>query len=681
MTKLLIVESVTKAREIQPELGRDWRVLASFGHIRQLAKDGENALGINIGETSISCRFALIESKKNIKKLIRELKDAVAAADEVYLGTDKDREGETIAWHLQQVLRLRQVRRVEFTEITASGIRRAIASPRPLDLDVVNAGLARSCLDKIVGYCASPLLWSLRSDAKSCGRVQSWVLHLICQREREIKSFVPEDYWRVFVEYAEGFRAVALREESDRISTAQEADRLVQLAQSHPHQVVELEGKNTSKKAPPPFITSTLLTAAGKVGLEPEDTMKIAQRLFEGGYITYMRTDSTNLSEEFTNAVRNFLGRTDPDNLPNQVQKHRAKKGAQEAHEAIRPTDITKLPDEQPLEEDAALLYRLIWLRAIASQCRAATLCKTNVITQSGTARWQAKGQVLQFEGYSRYWSDIGSDSELPALQKGQIVHCDRAESEKKQTTPPPRFGETEVVAELEKRKIGRPATYATFAPILKKRNYAHTQKRKFVPTELGLAVDEFLSQYLPDLIETSFTAQMEESLDQIANGDLDWQSYLTSWYWQEFSPAVARAQKTLPSRPSRQREQSDVDCPCCGNFLSKIPSKSKKIAVPYFLRCEHGCEDVVLFFDKKRSQWVQPGQNPPQILSDFKCPECGKPLEEYEYTKKGQTKVLLRCSDSRQNWKNKKWSKQHQDVVYYRSRDRWWSPKYGELS
>ncbi len=574
MTKLLLIESPGKLKKLGQILGSGWIVRASMGHVRELANDGEDALGFDLGESTVECRYEPRGDRG--KKVLADLRQAVKQADTVYIATDPDREGETIGWHLQQALRLKNPRRVVYSEITAPAVQAAIAHPRTLDQSLIAAGRARDCLDKLVGYKGSKhVVWKLNNGAKSMGRVQSATLHLLCQRESEILAFQPQDYWSVWVEYQEGFKAfyraklsapkvgsaakteegvddAAERKdapESDRVTSQAEADRLVAIARSHPHQVVKIEGKTTSQSPPPPFITSTLQQAAGaKLRFSPDQTMKVAQTLYEAGHITYMRTDSVMLSAEFCAAVRDYLTQTDPTNIPKTATKYRANKTAQEAHEAIRPTEIRHTPAqlELQLSGDAAKLYDLIWHRAIASQCCAAQLRKTRIVSQAGSTYWEARGQVVEFAGYTRYWNNLSADSQLPVLQPDQPLHLKQAGSEQKQTQPPPRYTEPKLVQRMERQGIGRPSTYAPTIKTLKDRNYVQVEKSKLQPTALGMDLDAALARLLPDLIQPEFTAQMELALDAIAQGQQDWEAYLTTWHRTYFSPALVKAGQML---------------------------------------------------------------------------------------------------------------------------------------
>jgi DNA topoisomerase-1 len=574
-------------------------------------------------------------------------------------------------------------------------------------------------LDKLVGYRGSPLVWRLNIGAKSIGRVQSATLHLVCQREREIQAFKPQDYWSVFVDYAEGFRAYyhgnaqaprtppdeeglddsgteVQGAESTRVLSQQGADRLVALAQNHSHVVLNVEGKTTQKKPPAPFTTSSLQQAAGsRLKFSPEHTMQIAQKLYEAGHITYMRTDSVQLSPEFCAAAREWLQAHDRDNVPDKVAKQRSSKDAQEAHEAIRPTHVEKSSAQlkQELSEDEFKLYVLIWMRAIASQCKPAQLRKTQIITQSGSVQWQAKGQVVEFPGYAAYWKDLSGDSELPVVQAGQPLMLLNAAHEQKQTQPPPRYTEPKLVQLMERRGIGRPSTYAPTIATLKQRDYVELVKGKLLkPTEMGMQVDEFMGKALPDLLEADFTAQMESSLDRIAEGKADWQQYLIGWNQDYFEPALAKAKQIVPQtsgggqRPGRQLEKSRTKCPSCTKPLSKVPTK--KVKKGYFLKCENGCKgsddkDLVLFWSDRTKQWQLPSAKPeggtaaaPQRQTEYLCPVCGQPLAEVSYTKDGESKAMLKCSDPKAGGDRK-----HKDVVYFRGKEgKWWSPKFGNI-
>lgn len=704
-TKLLIVESPGKVKKLSQILGSDWLVKASMGHVRELANDGIDSLGFELESGKVKCRFVPRGSRG--KETITQLKSAVQKVKTVFLATDDDREGETIAWHLQQALNLKQPQRVVYSEITPAAVKKAIANPRTINQNLVDAGLCRTVLDKLVGYKGSPLLWKLQNGAKSMGRVQSATLHILCDRERQIEAFVPQDYWNVFVDYAEGFRAFyhgsettetdspsddatpngeRSTPESTRVLSQSEADRLVQQAQAFPHRVLSIEGKTINRTPPPPFVTSTLQQAAGsRLKFSPEKTMQVAQSLYEAGHITYMRTDSIELSPEYRSAARQWLSEHDPDNVPQKVTNHRKVKGSQEAHEAIRPTDINRASAQLKLElsNDEFALYVLIWKRAIASQCQSAKVRQTRIITRSGNINWQAKGQVIEFAGYSKYWNNLSADTELPIVQVNQPLSLIQAAHEQKQTQPPPRYSEPKLVQVMERQGIGRPSTYAPTIQTLKDRQYVEVLKGVLQPTNLGLEVDRFLSDALPDLVRSEFTAQMEGSLDAIAEGQQNWQNYLTDWNAAYFEPALLQAERVLPRylsstpRFDKPVEHSKTRCPSCQKPLAKI--KSTKVKKKYFLKCVEGCADVVLFWSDYTKRWEAPqaksSQTEPSKLTEVPCPVCQKLLEQYAYQKDGQTKLLLRCSDAKARRDTK-----HKEVVYFQTEKGWWSPKFGEL-
>jgi DNA topoisomerase I len=672
MPNLLLIESPGKLKKLSQILGSNWLIKASMGHIRQLAEDGEDALGFSFANGAIDCHYQPKDARS--KKVLTELRQAVKQADRVYIATDDDREGETIGWHLQQELRLKNPQRVVYREITPQAVRQAIAHPRTLDQSLIAAGRARDCLDKLVGYKGSKhIVWRLNIGAKSMGRVQSATLHLLCQREREILAFQPQDYWSVWVEYQEGFKAfykaktkpAAKAEEqsddaaddqpkngteSDRVTSQARADQLVAIAQNNPHQVVQIEGKVTHQSPPPPFITSSLQQAAGaRLKFSPDKTMKVAQALYEAGLITYMRTDSVVLSDDFRQATRAYLEQHDPSNVTQKTSQHRASKNAQEAHEAIRPTDIQRLAATIG-DTDQQRLYDLIWNRAVAAQCAPARLRKTRIVTRSGEAHWEARGQVIEFLGYAKYWNNLSADNQLPTLQANQPLRLKQSASEQKQTQPPPRYTEPKLVQLMERKGIGRPSTYAPTIKTLKDRTYVEIEKAKLQPTALGLELDAALEKLLPDLIQPEFTAQMEADLDAIAQGKKDWQQYLTGWNEGYFSPALAQATQQLgggrsfPTPASNAAKSTSTKAsPTSSTKPTKAPRNASKPPDPH-------------------------------ALTDSLCPVCGAFLERHPYQKDGVNKVMLRCAipDHRRE--------KCKEVAFFESRGEFWSPKFGTL-
>jgi DNA topoisomerase-1 len=711
MPNLLLIESPGKLKKLGQILGSGWIIKASMGHVRELANDGLDSLGFDLGDEAIACRYQPRDVRS--KKVLSELRQAVKKADRVYIATDPDREGETIGWHLQQALNLRNPQRVVYSEIT----------PQALNQDLVAAGRARDCLDKLVGYTGSRhVVWPLNNGAKSMGRVQSATLHLLCVREREIQAFVPQDYWSVWVTYGKGFKAFyrsslkpqrksakdsedkSADKESERVTSQERADELVAIAQTHPHHVLNIEGKQTTQSPPAPFVTSSLQQAAGsKLHFSPEQTMKVAQSLYEKGHITYMRTDSVILSAPFCESVREYLQQHDSTNVPRKTTRHRAVKGSQEAHEAIRPTEVNHLPQQlqRELSSDEARLYELIWNRAVASQCTSARLRKTRIVTQSGEAYWEARGQVLEFAGYTRYWNNISADSVLPAVNQGQALQLEQAQADQKQTQPPSRYSEPKLVKLMEQKGIGRPSTYAPTIKTLRQREYVGLLQGKLQPTALGLELDGALEKLLPDLIQPEFTAQMETALDAIATGAQEWQAYLIGWNQGYFAPAIAQAKSQLLSLPTfaehrsastanaaeRSRDSkakptngqaTKTKCPTCGEAMTKVPSRSKKMKAKHFLKCSGAACSTVMFWNAKAKRYELPHAQRqalhPEMFVDHPCPVCGAMLERYAYTKDGQDKVMLRCSIL-ENRRGK-----CKEVAYFQSRGEFWSPKFGTL-
>lgn len=685
MSKLLLIESPGKLKKLSQILGPSWTVKASMGHIRELTNEGEDALGFDMDGQRITCKYAPRDTRA--KKTIASLRQAVKQADTVYIATDPDREGETIGWHLQQALRLKKPYRVVYSEITPAAVRQAVANPRVLDQSLIAAGRARDCLDKLVGYKGSRhVVWPLNNGAKSMGRVQSATLHLLCQREREIQKFTPQDYWSVWVTYAEGFKAFYKRSpnasgpkkaikkgqdktygddkkapEGARVSTQAEADKLLAIARNAPHKILSVEGKLKHQSPPPPFITSTLQQSAGsKLRFTPDQTMKVAQSLYEAGHITYMRTDSVVLAAPFQAAVKAYLTQNDPTNVPKKTAKQRAVKGAQAAHEAIRPTDVNLAPQQiqAGLSGDAAKLYELIWNRAVASQCCSAKLRKTRIVAQAGEGEdvtyWEARGQVVEFAGYTRYWNNLSADSQLPTIQPEQTVTVEKAQADKKQTQPPPRYSEPKLVQLMERKGIGRPSTYAPTIKTLRTRTYVSLVKGKLQPTELGLSLDTALEKLLPDLIQPEFTAQMEAELDAIASGKQEWQAYLTGWYEGYFSGAINQARSKLSAGIMQELRQNATEFTAARSEIT-APQKAQSTTAPSqkTSRQTNANQEPYDFFasdelakDQKRTNVGKRGKTS-TTKSKVPCPKCNQLLDKIpSKSKKLKANHFLKCGD-----------------------------------
>ncbi|MEW6055546.1 MAG: type I DNA topoisomerase [Bdellovibrionota bacterium] len=599
MSNVLIVESPGKIKTLRKILGPGWVIEASVGHVTELALDGPKRLGFEFKNDQVFTHY--VPRGDRGKQVLGRLKKVVAGARHVFLATDPDREGEAIAWHLASQLNLKSYSRVTYTQITEAAIKKALSNPGVINLPLVDSQRARQCLDKLVGFEVSPLLWR-STGGKSAGRVQSATLHLICERERERLNFKPENYWVLKAKYAEGFEAVyepeaategssstgenapgsvpgsgtsaaaekapvaseksADEPELNRVRSEQEANRIAEIARNHEHVLSQIEQKQEFRNPPAPLITSSLQQVAGaKFKFSPKHTMKIAQELYEGiqgkGLITYMRTDAAVLSPEFVSEARQWLGENAAEALPEKAPTYRVKADAQAAHEAIRPTSAYFTPEKtrSVLTPDQHKLYSLIWERAIASQCKAAKLSKTKLVIHAQQTRWVARGTVVLEPGYLRFWKNLEEDKELPALKQGQVLKCKNVSIQARTTTPPPRYSEPRLVQLMERKGIGRPSTYASTIATLKEREYVLLEKLVLAPTELGMATDQALTSALPDLVDTRFTATMEADLDRIAEGKLSWQAYLIQWNRNYLDPALRKARQTLrekyPQKPA----------------------------------------------------------------------------------------------------------------------------------
>lgn len=629
MAKLLIVESPGKLKTLRKILGADWILEASVGHTTELAHDGHKKLGFDFKDQRVETRY--IPRGPRGKQVLSKLRAAAKAADMVYLAMDPDREGEAIAWHLVEQLRLRKFVRVSYTQITDSAVRAAIQNPRSLDFPLIHAQRARQCLDKLVGYEVSPLLWN-STGGKSAGRVQSATLHLICERERERLAFKPEDYWVLHAHYRSGLVAQFEKaqakdgdEESKRVKSQAEAERIEKIARTEPHRVTDLKDREEKRLPLPPLITSSLQQTAGvRLKFSPQKTMKIAQELYEGvggkGLITYMRTDAVTLSPEFISEARDWLKTHAPDALAEKPPTFRTKADSQGAHEAIRPTSVSLTPEKarEILNNEQFLVYRLIWERAIASQCRPARLARSQIEIHAGETRWVARGLRIIEAGYLQFWRNIEDERELPKLKIGQALDLDSIKTEAKKTQPPSRYSEAKLVQLMEKLGIGRPSTYASTVLTLRDREYVILEKDVLAPTSLGMSTDEVLWKAMPDLVDVKFTAQMEESLDQIAENKMGWEKFLFEWNQNYLTRALDEARRvlrTLPSLPRAERavsfkkskgsrpkrssskrrgtanRPSSGPHPECSQGHGPLASKISKKGAPYF-KCSHpGCD------------------------------------------------------------------------------------------
>jgi DNA topoisomerase I len=567
--QLVIVESPAKAKTIEKYLGSDYRVLASYGHVRDLPpKDGS----VNPDDG-----FAMDwENYPDKAKQLKAITDEAKKADRLILATDPDREGEAISWHVQEVLRGRralpkQVERVTFNAITKATVTEAMQHPRELDEDLIDAYRARRALDYLVGFTLSPVLWRKLPGAKSAGRVQSVALRLIVDREREIEAFVAQEYWSVAALLEQDGTPFTARlvkwngEKLDRLSIGQEGDALRAKAdvENGRFTVQSVETKPATRNPPPPFTTSTLQQeAARKLGFSASHTMRIAQALYEDGAITYMRTDGVQMDASAISAARNAItNRYDASYVPDKPRMYQTKaKNAQEAHEAIRPTDFSK---DRAGSGDHARLYELIWKRAMASQMASARMERTTIDLADGTGRHglRATGQVVLFPGYLALYEE-GQDDEadeesrrLPRLRDGDVPAKREVTAEQHFTQPPPRFSEASLVKKLEELGIGRPSTYASIIQTLKDRAYVRVEKNRFFAEESGRLVTAFLERFFEKYVSFDFTAGLEDELDEVSGGRAQWQKVLEA-FWRDFKPRTTEVMEFKPSEVTAQLDQ-----------------------------------------------------------------------------------------------------------------------------
>ncbi|MGA7748457.1 MAG: type I DNA topoisomerase [Candidatus Aquilonibacter sp.] len=592
---LIIVESPTKARTIKKFLPPRYVVKASVGHVRDLPK---STLGVDV-EHDFTPKYLTIKGKGDV---IKELKSAVKGASEVYLATDPDREGEAIAWHLAELLKLQDPKRIELHEITKDAALAAIKSPHHIDMDRVNAQQARRILDRLVGYKISPLLWAKVRGGLSAGRVQSVAVRLIVDREREINAFNPREYWTVTAQLATErdpaivFPAdlVAHRGEKLEITNQEQADGVMRALEGASFSVATVKRREVRRNAPAPFTTSTLQQEASrKLRLRVRRTMQLAQALYEGvdlggadgtqGLITYMRTDSTRIADSARDSAREFVTATYGAEFHGGAT-YKVREGAQDAHEAIRPTSVFRTPDSvaHVLKRDELRLYTLIWERFVASQMAPAVLDQTTVDISAADYTFRATGSIVKFAGFTRVYEE-GKDEDaqngdaaaktngapkgktrvrLPELHERDAL--DRRALDPKQhfTEPPPRYTEATLVKALEENGIGRPSTYSTIVDTIQARGYVTQEDRRFAPTEIGIAVNDLLAEHFKDIVDLKFTAGMEGDLDKVAEGNADWVGILRNFYG-PFAHQLEDAEKKLP-RLEIKDEPTDEICPNC---------------------------------------------------------------------------------------------------------------------
>jgi DNA topoisomerase-1 len=658
MNHLIIVESPAKAKTLKKFLGAKYNVKASMGHIRDLPK---KTLAIDV-ENEFEPQYEISPDKK---KIVKELKDTIKKVPEtmVWLAPDEDREGESIAWHLVYALGLKkgQFKRIAFHEITKNAVVHALENPRSVDIDRVHAQQARRILDRLVGYKLSPLLWTKIRAGLSAGRVQSVAVRLIVDREREIEAFKPEEYWKIFADLkakAGDFTAELhkIKGKKASVKNKKEADKVLVDLDKAAYKVADIKKKNTKRFPSPPFITSTLQQEASrKLGFSVKQTMVVAQQLYEGvehgkdhtGLITYMRTDSFNLSNDFLKQVPKVIeSEFGKKYIPEKPRVFTKKtKGAQEAHEAIRPTDPSKTPKvlKDHLDPKQYKLYKLIWERTIASQMIEASLDTTTIIVEAAKDyELQAKGEIIKDPGFMKVYVEGTDNPEealnqketlLPNVQKEEVCELIKIVPEQKFTQPPARYTEASLVKKLESEGIGRPSTYAPTISTIIQRGYVEKQAdKKLHPLEIGIIVNDFLVEHFPDIVDYQFTAHMEEKLDDIAEGKTQWQPVIKDFY-KPFEKTIETKKKEV-KKSDVIHEKTDEKCDKCGAPMEvKLGRNGKFLSCSKYPECKNARP---LKEDLEKEKELQ------KEFKDEKCDKCGGQM----VVKNGRFGEFLACSN-----------------------------------
>jgi len=645
---LVIVESPAKAKTIKKYLGKDYDVEASSGHLIDLPA---SKFGVDI-ENDFDPDYIVIRGKK---KYLNNLEKAANKAEKVYLASDPDREGEAIAWHISNRLGLKdKAYRVLIHEITKNAVIDSINHPTKLSREKFEAQQARRILDRIVGYKVSPILWKKVRRGLSAGRVQSVALRLVVDREREIDAFVPKEYWtidahleKIYGSESGEFVASLYRYENKKveIGSEEESNRILDSIKGMSYVVKSVTKKERKRNAFPPFITSTLQQEASrKLRFPVKKTMAIAQKLYEGielgdegpvGLITYMRTDSVRVSANALQDARSYIqGKHGNEYLPEKPNTYKSKKSAQEAHEAIRPTFADKTPEDikKYLKKDEYRLYELIWKRFISSQMTPAVYDQTTVDIEAGKSVFRATGSIIKFPGFTIVYveskeeddDDKNNDSEkiLPPLNENENLKLLKIDPKQHFTQPPPRFSESSLVKELEEKGIGRPSTYASILSTIQDREYVKKEKNRLSPTLLGISVNDMLVKGFPEIMDVKFTADMEEKLDKVEEGDVYWVNLLKGFYG-DFSKRLDKAEDTLKSL-KKEGIPTDIDCDKCGSkMIVKWGRRGEFLSCSRYPDCKNSKafeydDDGNIKIKEKATQ---------QIISDMKCEKCGKPM------------------------------------------------------
>ncbi|MDA0689176.1 MAG: type I DNA topoisomerase [Proteobacteria bacterium] len=608
---LVIVESPAKAKTINKYLGPEFVVKSSVGHIRDLPTSGNKKPIDTKARAAAAARTRKMKPEEKIaykekkakeqlvtrmgidpdhawkanyqilpgkEKVVAELKKLAKDADNIYLATDLDREGEAIAWHLKEAIGgdPDRYKRVVFNEITKRAITEAFSEPGELDMRYVEAQQARRFLDRIVGFMVSPLLWAKVARGLSAGRVQSVAVRLVVEREQEIRAFIPEEFWEVYGDLATDknakLRCQVVREDGEnfRPTSKQATDAALAILNAAEYKVSKREDRPTSSKPRPPLITSTLQQAAStRLGFGVKKTMLMAQRLYEAGYITYMRTDSTHLSNDSIAMCRDYIEKKfGKEYLPEKPLQYSSKEGAQEAHEAIRPSDVKMMPNKlMGMEQDAIRLYDLIWKFFVACQMPPARYLSSSITIAADRFELRTKGRIMQFDGYLRVMPSKEEDVVLPEVEVGEKLRLDKLDPFQNFTKPPPRFTEASLVKELEKRDIGRPSTYASIISTIQDRGYVKVENKRFYALKMGDIVAERLIESFSDLMDYDFTAKMEDSLDEVAEGSTNWKKLLDDFY-ESFTSQLAAAEAADGGMRENNPTDTDIKCPKCGRHM-----------------------------------------------------------------------------------------------------------------
>jgi DNA topoisomerase-1 len=632
--QLVIVESPTKSKTIAKFLGKKYKVVASFGHVRDLPK---RELGVDV-EKNFEPKY-IVPTKA--KKVVAQLKKDAAKADEVILATDEDREGEAISWHLQEALKLKDPKRIVFHEITKHAIEEALEHPRTINMSQVNAQQARRILDRIVGYKLSPFLWKKVAKGLSAGRVQSVAVRLVCEKEAEIKKFVATEYWEVAALLKKGvheFEAQLSQKNGKvidklEIKNKEGADSILKELEGADYQVSGVEKKETKRNPLAPFTTSTLQqAAANKFGWGAKMTMMFAQKLYEEGHITYHRTDSLNLSELSLGAAKTYITEQFGETYY-RAKKYHAGKGAQEAHEAIRPTVAGNAPEslKDSLDAKKLKLYTLIWQRFVASQMTPAVFDATKVDIQANDYTFSANGQILKFDGFLKVYQMKFTETEMPDLKEKDALDLVELKPTQHFTEPPARYNEASLIKTLEKFGIGRPSTYAPIISTIQDRNYVmKNDQKRFEPTEMGTLVNGILVENFPQIVDIDFTANMEKELDEISQGKDTWQKTLKDFYF----PFEKNLKEKYDAVPKENLDiKTDKVCPECGSpMIEKMGRFGRFYACTNFPTCKH-----------TESLAPKMATGAPAVALDIACPKCGEGKLAPKRTKRG--KIFYGCN------------------------------------